>query len=434
MYDNKNFYTQQFPYMKPFPTRVFIIEPCLGKMTGHWESHCRRFYQELTRRGLETTIFCQADPDPQIVKDLNVVPIFTHSVFNSMPDQQAFENECDALTADLSKINSSTFTSEDLLIFTTIVPSFLKAAMYWLQPIIRPSGPKAAFIFMISAGDVSLHYPRFLYQLLKISSFYNPLRKYLIKKLYSWQDSAHINYYRSFQSAFKQKKAANSYYYFGCCEEFSINFERILNIKAQTLPMINVLSDRPVQKIKRKEIKIGYFGHASLEKGAQFLHVIVKKMLIKYPHTQFELHINPNIHTEELLKAFDLPIPNVRCHHGHLDYPSLVALMQEVDINFLPYTQTKYAAMPSSVFIEAICSENVVVIPNHTWMAREAANIQAGYVLFDRYDELTISNALDIAIENYATLKQKTKKAKNTFLEKNNLIKFMDRILQTMNT
>lgn len=414
-------------------SRVFIFEPCLGKMTGHWESNCRRFTNELTQQGIEVKVFCQQNPDPKIVKGLDVIPVFTHYSFADTNDPADFKREVTGFASDYSKIDKSIFKEGDLLLFTTVMPQSHKATMEWLDGLISPKGPKAAFIFMIGAGDFKDDYLQ--KKLLLRMSRFKLLRKFVMKRLFEWKDSLYKRQYKTYISNFHDKNEKAGYYYFGGCEEYTMNFNLIFGVQVRTLPFPTVINPpkdetHSTRKQDKNEIRIGYFGHASLEKGAQFLEHIVKKTLKAHPNVKFDLHINPNIHTQDILKKFNEPITNVTCYHGHRSHEELTNLIQNVDINLLPYAPAKYAGLPSMVFTEAVCAASILVIPQHTWLSRTAETIKAGYIAFEPYDQESIAKALIKAINMYPKLKRKTLHARKRFLAENNVSNYINKILQ----
>lgn len=413
--------------------RVFIFEPCLGTLTGHWESNCRRFSDELSRREIEVKIFCQINPDPNIINGLNVIPVFSHHSFADISTTETFDSETARFTKDYASIDKRMFKHGDLLLFTTVMPHSHKATMGWLADIIRPTGPKAAFIFMIGAGDFKDNYQK--NKLLLALSRLPFLRdsNLVLKPLFEWKDSIYKTHYRTYIDQFSRKKEEDGYYYFGGCKEYSINFQSLFNVKVRTLPFPTVVKDLPLKEPNNgNELTIGYFGHASLEKGAQFLSHIVKNTLKKYPNVKFILHINPNIHTEEILKEFNVPIPNVTCYHGHLDHEELSRLIFSADINLLPYAPVKYAGLPSMVLTDAICAASVVVTPQYTWLSRTVEKIKMGHVSFANYTAESITNSLCKAIKHYKKLRQKTKPAREKFLKTNNVANYIDEILKVI--
>lgn len=160
---------------------------------------------------------------------------------------------------------------------------------------------------------------------------------------------------------------------------------------------------------------------------------IIKNTLEKFPEVEFILHVNPNIHTEEILKEFDTPKENVTCYHGHLDSDKLAELIRSVDINLLAYCPKKYAGMPSMGFTEAMCAGNVVVTPEYTWLSREAVKHGTGNVSFKHFTQESITTALLNAIKNFPKLHAKTKRGSKRFLRSNNIKTYMDKILKAVN-
>src|SRR4051812_43166747 len=102
------------------PKRVFIIDPCLGSMTGHWENFCRRFYEELTARGIDVFIICQAQTKPEIISGMNVIPTFNRNPFSNINSQTLFDQESLYFAVDFHGIDKSLFKHGDWLICPTI--------------------------------------------------------------------------------------------------------------------------------------------------------------------------------------------------------------------------------------------------------------------------------------------------------------------------
>ncbi len=417
--------------------RVFLFEPCLGKMTGHWESNARRFRDEFLKRGIEMKVFCQTDPNPEILEQYDAIPVFATNPFNPMPDQAAFDTEYEKFSADFNKINKDLFQKGDLLLFCTVLPQTHKAAMEWLHPIIKKSGPKAGFIFMIAPNDFPADVNSRKYRLFTKLTRFQFLRKRLLKRLYTWPGCAHIDFYKNYIHQFNDKNEQTGYYYFGGSEEYRMNFEQIFGTPTRLLPFPTI--SHTLDNVKAREpsksgkIRIGYFGHSSLEKGGQFLEHIINATTAKCNNVEFHLHINPNIHTEEILaKLTSVTRPNVTFYKGHRSYQELIDLMHSVDINLLPYSPVKYAGAPSMVFTEAVNAGNVLVAPNYTWLSREAEKIGAGYCLFNDYNQESIANALIKAVHKFKRLKQKMPRAKKLFLREHNITRYMDSILKAV--
>lgn len=417
--------------------RVFIFEPCLGSMTGHWESNTRRFRDEFVQRGIEVIVFCQKNPSPEILEQYNAIPVFTTHPFNPVTDKDSFEREYQQFKNDYNNIDKSLFKKGDLLLFNTIVPHTHKAVMEWLGAIVRPDGPKAVFIFMIAANDFHVNLDSWKYRLQAKLTRYKYFRKKFLRRLYLWPDCDYIQFYKSYAHLFNSKNESAGYYYFSGCEEFAMNFEDILDTRVRTLPFPTIthhaMGTNTIPRLDNDIVRVGYFGHSSLEKGAQFLEYVVTRTLKECKNVQFDLHINPNIHSKEILTKFaETPRENVNFFLGHRSYEELVGLMRAVDINLLPYSQLKYAGVPSMVFTEAVNAGNVVVVPNYTWLSREAEKIKGGYTLFDFYNQESIAEAVITAVKKIKRLKRKVPCGRERFLLEHNIKRYMDIIVDTV--
>jgi hypothetical protein len=176
-------------------------------------------------------------------------------------------------------------------------------------------------------------------------------------------------------------------------------------------------------------VRIGYFGHASLEKGAHLLEDIVSRALHDLPNVQFVLHLNHNKDTEELLaRLHKRQYPNVRSFWGHLSEPAIKSLRREVDIAFLPYNQ-KYVACPSMVFMECMVEGKPAIIPESTSMSYEAYKRPAAVVRFPEYTADSMFDAIEQAVRDVDRLKRQAARTAAAWREHHSIMKFVDTMI-----
>ncbi len=411
--------------------QAFIFDPCMGSMTGHWENFCRRLSDELTGRDIKTTIFCQEETRDEIIRGLDVVPIFTRSPFADINSDKNFTSECKFFEKDFAKIDKSVFDKDNLLIFPTIFPQTLKPMMEWCSDVVTPDKTRAAIIFQFPAGDESEKTRLFSRQGIK-KLLYRPDRQEakMIKGV-QWNYCPTIGHYLKLASGMRNRKDKQGYFYFSSSPQLGKNFSNLLDIAITPLPMPapDIVANNNTSREERDYIKIGYFGHSSLAKGAQFLQEIIRRTGADYPRHQFSLHINPNPDTEKILEPFKDEIPNVTCKHGHISQQELFSMIGNVDITLMPYDPAKYTSTPSAIFTECVAHGNVMVIPQGTWMEKEAKKSGAGHICFSEFTAQDIYHALNTAISRYDELKKTAQKARQKFLGSHNVKLFIDKLL-----
>jgi hypothetical protein len=78
------------------------------------------------------------------------------------------------------------------------------------------------------------------------------------------------------------------------------------------------------------------------------------------------------------------------------------------DIVLMPYHPQKYRLMASAIFVQAICSGKVLVIPAHSHMHREILLRGGGAACFREQTAAEVTAALLDAIERFDTLSRKS--------------------------
>lgn len=396
------------------PKRIFIIDPCMGSMTGHWENFCRRFYQEFTSRGIETFIICQAQTKPEIVSGMNIIPTFNRSPFSNINTPELYQQETLYFAVDFLGIDKGMFKDGDWFICPTIFPQILKPLIDWIEDIKFDANIFCEILFQFPAG-----YERTT----------QPAHPNMPPGV-SWDYSFMIEHYLAMAPLLAEHGEEQGFRYFASSEQLANNFSKLLHLPIKALPM----PAPQVDNIKASErssgmISVGYFGHSALEKGSAFLDDIVKATLATRSNVAFNLHINPNPDTQKILEVFNTPRERVHTVFGHLGQEALLSMMAGVDIVLMPYDPFKYKTTPSAIFTECAVLGKVFVIPDGTWMSVEAQKAGCGYVTYREFNAAAITAALEQAIADFPALAARADAAKIAFRQNHGIVQCVDALL-----
>ena len=358
--------------------RAFIFDPGLGGVTGHWLAFSSRLLCEFNGRGIETRLYGNINADDKLLDGLEVHPLFRHLPWHTFvqdPDRN-LESQIDEFFNDLARLDATEFNCWDLLIFPSLFPGQLGGLMRWLN--LHRAGLKAcvALVFQFSEGTNVFG-----------------------------ADNSNVHRFRQAINLSADLSQFPTVRCFASSVPLAHRYSIITGIQVYGLPMPAVYDPivNPVIHEGSKyteRINVGYFGHASLEKGAHFLDAIVHRARVRLPMVRFILHANPNPDTLRILEGLrDSQPENAVLHWGHLRESAMRALMNDTDILLMPYDAQKYEALPSMVFCEAMLAGKIVVTAEGTWMAREAYRLGASVVLFDDFNADSVFLALQKAVE-----------------------------------
>lgn len=405
--------------------RIFIFDPCFGGMTGHWENYCKRLYCELIERGYQVKVFGQSAFDKKIIEGVNFEPIFRHSPYANMKELEDYEYQSDLFLNDFATIPESEFNDQDLLIFHSIFPQVLSAIAKWVKKLSAKKNIIAAIFFQFPPSETK-PLPGMLTKIFKQ------------QEIMRWVKHNNIDYYQKYSPLLAELIDSGSLILMASTDVLSKNFSALFGLKIHYIPMpgrklVQFETDIARNTLNNQdypEIKIGYFGHSSFEKGGQYLQYLVHRTLSIYPNAKFILHINPNPETQKFLKAFRTNVhPHVECYFGHQTQETIMQLMQKVDILLMPYCPHKYATTPSAVLTEGLPLQKVFVIPKNTWIHQEAIKYNAGYAAFKRYNPKSILKSILQALMNFDEYKTKSIKAGLAFYKENNMTNYIDMIM-----
>jgi glycosyltransferase involved in cell wall biosynthesis len=384
---------------------VVIVDPCFGGITGHWQNFCMRYRDELSERGYDVTIVGSRIHSEEYVGDSQFIPHFRRGAFEDIGSREKYLYEQQCHMNDLIGLDFESFPESTTFIFPTIYPQFILPILNRINFIVSSDGRNFSFklIFQFPFGRYGTRkeptgWLRFVDKLLDVAT------AELKSKVFGrFGVGENFLYLRNFMASRPILTSGISVSYYAASESLANEFSFLLGFPIKSVPMpapkriSMTFGDSEQSEERRKCVKVGYFGHSSLEKGLHLLpEIFSEAQALK--NILPVVHLNPNRDTE-VLKNKILDISRVEVLMGHLSETSLLAAMSAVDIVLLPYDRKKYGNTPSAIFIEAVTLGKVVVIPGDTWMSREAESMGIGYTCFDRFDARAISKALMEAID-----------------------------------
>lgn len=133
-----------------------------------------------------------------------------------------------------------------------------------------------------------------------------------------------------------------------------------------------------------KRVRLVYLGDAREEKGFELLPAIVRACAgAKKPAVEFvfQAFVSSRYHDrmaaviEELAQLNSVPVHLVR---SSLDPAGYDALLHSADLVLLPYDAVTYQVRTSGPFVEAICADKPVVVPQRSWMTAQLGDSPAG--------------------------------------------------------
>ncbi len=419
--------------------RVFIFDPCFGGLTGHWENYCKRLCQEFSNRHYEVIIFGQNDFQSAMIAQLTFYPVFTTSPFLPAKNMADLESIKKLFLNDFKKIDVEQFSESDIFMFHSIYPTYFNAAIEWTKTIVNKKRILSYFVFQFPPSDTKKHagiFKNIYYRLRRIIS----LEPQSVNDL-QWSDNNHVRFY---QKSIKDLGDLIKNTHVLCANSGGLarNYSLLFGLKVHPIPMPGlILNDInssstvfPVSTSDSTSIKIGYFGHGCIDKGAALLEDIIRKILIKDKNIEFYIHANPS---DEAKQYFDklclIDSPRVHFYHGHIQQALMIQLINLVDIVILPYSHKKYATCPSAVFMEALTFGKLMVIPSETWMAEIAEQYSVDVKKFDYFDADSVIQALDLAITDYTPDSEMMKNASRAFSSNNNIAKYLDCVFEAAN-
>jgi hypothetical protein len=396
--------------------RVFMLDPGLGPFPGHWATFARKLKAAFGELGLDVVLCGHERQDRDIVGSLEIVSLFEltpYEPYGADPHDKptalaAFQTQSARFAADLEKLEGYGVGPHDLLVFFTIYPQILGGLAEWVR---RKPGRRAQRVAV----------------LLQFSEEVNVYEK----ARGAQGDVYYIDYYRQILPAGQGRNVFPNWRFFAASPGLADLFSTLLGKDVRTLPMPGS-RDWPAAKPRNADgtVRIAVLGHTSIDKGAFLLADIIFPTLDQFNYARFNFHLSTNPDTRALDARFAAGTERLGIVRGHISDSEMQALVDGSDIVLLPYRPGKYRLMPSAIFVQAVCSGKIVVIPAGSHMHREILLRGGGATLFHQHDAPAIRKALWNAIGDVDRLSRAAAAAAPAHREVNNPHAYVERIVE----
>jgi glycosyltransferase involved in cell wall biosynthesis len=156
--------------------------------------------------------------------------------------------------------------------------------------------------------------------------------------------------------------------------------------------------------------RVGYLGEARSAKGFRLLPSLVRNSLASDEQVRFIVQCpSPSAGGEsvsagayaELAELADRRPERLTLIRERLSNEDYADLARNLDIILIPYVHDHYRDATSGIFAEAVALGKPVVVPSHTWMARELTRAGTG-VVFPRDDASRFEPAVTEVVRRYS--------------------------------
>jgi hypothetical protein len=220
--------------------------------------------------------------------------------------------------------------------------------------------------------------------------------------------------YNVIKSLLKNKK---NIFFISHFKETSERLKKLLNPKIKYFNYPLDLRDYKIKKNNFKEdqiIKIGFLGQQRVNKGLKLLPKIIKNLSL-YKNLKITVH-DPykNLSTDFKKKYLNLKIDTIT-----YEYKDFINYLNSFDLIVLPYNPKRYKYSYSSIMIDSILLEKVVIGPNNTILSNMISSKNKNF-FFDKWTHKCIVMKILELIPNYRIYKKKMRKERILFLKKIN--------------
>jgi glycosyltransferase involved in cell wall biosynthesis len=397
--------------------RVFALDPGLGPIPGHWATYARKLSAAFRARGLDVVLCGNRQQEARILDGLAVEPLFSLTPFERYGENPhdpptalvAFERQVARFADDLEKLEAFGLSSEDLLIYFTVYPQILGGLIEWARR--RPERRmQRVALLMQFAEEVNVYE----------------------KARGAHGDVFYIDYYRRIMPSGEGRDAHPHWRYFAASPGLGDLFSALMGKDVRPLPMPGSAAwPPPRRRAAGDPIAVALLGHTSIAKGGFLLPEIIEATLARYPNARFNLHLSTNPDTRELDARFAEGGDRLRILRGYISDGEIQGIIDASDIVLLPYAAPKYRLMPSAIFIQAVCSGKIVVLPAGSHMHRELLLRGGGGTMFHEHSAAAINTALWNAIEEVDRLSPLAAAAAAAHREVNSPDAYVKRILDS---
>jgi glycosyltransferase involved in cell wall biosynthesis len=368
------------------PKTFHIIDPGLAGVGGHYYSMNLAIADELKKIGITVITYGKIEADIK-ESELNFKPTFHFDVFQEISAQSAnsyvvenFFGLNKFFYEDLSRINQSDISSDDLIFFQGVTQNQINGVTDWLLGL--PINKRPPIIITL----------RFL----NSRMLHNLNRGFAPQIEYLYQQSLQ----RLLQVHKNTKLVADTEMLCQC-------FRAISGLEVTLVPSPlggfgNGERSHKEKKVDQK-IEILYIGNISPYRGLELLPGIADKILTSHAKANFVIQINADQSSEQaqIMKPVVDKFPGrVKILFGALSMEDYLSEINHSDIVLLPYHTAYYSFGGSGVFTEAAAMGKVVVATAGTIIDSQAKEYDLPVCFAENYSEQSFVSALLVAINN----------------------------------
>lgn len=391
-------------------------------MGGHpavWAAHFASVFRD---RGVDTTIYSHSHFEPETLGGVPVVRQFTRTAWYEDDTSDILKNWDNYfvnnrhMTEDMMRLShgihiapddnfaapATPMTSDDIVIFTTIIEQQLAGVINWfykLPPARRPTvlcylmGPSGCVIDPVS-GEASLH---------------------------------SLDTARFYKLAFREvDMKPDRFHFFALGESHAAQYSHLRGKPVPVYPELNtaIQPDRELRATPVRNLLL-YAGASTPRKGAPLLPEIVDTLAPRHPDWQMLAQVGDGAPTQQ---GLDLRGALTERHKTFGNFTYVPRLLDGADycwifnvaeVVLIPYDPVSYFNCSSGIVWEAVATANTLVIPANCWLEHEATRLGASFVTFDSHDAATIAEAVSKAIESPPKSRAERIKAAQAFKERN---------------
>jgi glycosyltransferase involved in cell wall biosynthesis len=395
--------------------RVHILDPQLVGEGGHYLGHDAQLIRELKRRGLEVSLYARQGCSVSC-EGIAPIPVFSFEIFKEAATDAAiwaienFHAVNQAFLADLCRIDTTGFTSDDLIYFPNLLQNELYGVALWLARL--PAERRPAVAVMLRYLNHAMDY---------IQARAN---KELIPLYYR---------YAAMALATAQPRSLL------CADtrELAAAYQKITGRPVLELPnpmdVSHLLGARSTEPNSRPVVV--YQGHTSPLRGFHFLPDIIARCSGASPKPKFVIQVQNReaaiaMKLGPVLEQLErMPKDDVQLVFGALKADAYFDLLLAADIVLLPYSPNFYGHGSSGVFTEAASLGKVIVVPGGTMPARQGQEYRLGVVPALKWTPQAMADAVGMALRRLPALREQATLSAPKFREENSARALWDKLL-----
>ena len=386
--------------------KLIVIDNGINEVHSHHYSINLAIKEACNKNGMDSVFYLQKNIDPQYQFIMNAKPIFDlmmYMTFNfgdlnidETLDTTFFHNEF--FFNNLQKIYKKSILPNDIILFPSTTQNHLIAIGEWLSQFEVKDMPNV-LICLGFPGAASVKTIASLYRM--------GLRRLPNHPKIKFADSSYKSL-RIYEEIFADIRPTPVHY-------------------IPTFLPFDPPKDQQ-EKDEKARLKIGYFGHGRLNKGAHMLYPIVNELnkldmnlefFIQF-HTPFD---DGYLALYDVHKTLLKQEPHTMVVETPLSREEYYKYLNECDIILMPYNAISYQNNHSGVLTESMSLGKVIVIPNHTGLSEDANATDYGAVK-------DIIAAICDAVKYYKSLHKKSMQAQEKFIAEHSAENCIKKIIE----